>query len=167
MTAAGNRLHGGVGNLRVLLRLRRAGAHAGELLDVRPRGKGLVARAAQHDAAQVIVGRQRLERLRQALPHAQVERVQLVGVVQRDGGDALVVLDQDGLSHGLYLLFDLVGCRWMSAGWRLPQGQVRCGALTCASLGFPPPPAKREKLSGISRKTRARAAMKKTWGRFK
>jgi hypothetical protein len=59
-----------------------------------------VARAAQHDAAQILVAVELAHDLPEALPHAQVERVQPLRVAERDGGDIAVAGEEDLAWHG-------------------------------------------------------------------
>jgi hypothetical protein len=100
MTAAPDRAHGAVDQLAVALRLFRVGALARELRDVGAGGESLLARAAQHHAAQAVVGGKLAHDCAEPLPHGLVQRVELVGIIERHGGDEVITLDQHWLTHG-------------------------------------------------------------------
>src|SRR4029079_6712496 len=63
--------------------------------------EGLVARAAQHDAAQRVVGGELAHHLAEPAPHRFVERVQPLRLVERDGRDCAVTAGKDGIAHQL------------------------------------------------------------------
>ena len=94
MPAIGERLGGRVHVCAVVDRLRLVGALGGELGDVVAGRERLVARAAEHDAAQRVVGREPARPFRRARCHIGArQRVQLVGAIQHDGGDGAVAVD--------------------------------------------------------------------------
>jgi len=68
MPASGDRAHGRLEHLAVFLRDSRVLARCFEFRDVGPGGKGLLAGAAYHDAAQRLVGIELAHRLAQPLP---------------------------------------------------------------------------------------------------
>jgi hypothetical protein len=70
------------------------GARGPEFLEVAAGGEGRTL-AAQDHAAQVRVGRQRRHGFAQAPPHEGIQRIELVGVEQGDGGDGAVALAED------------------------------------------------------------------------
>jgi hypothetical protein len=70
------------------------GARGLELLEVAAGGEGRTL-AAQDHAAQGSVGRQFGHGFTQAPPHQGIQRIQLVGVEQGDGGDVAVALAED------------------------------------------------------------------------
>ena len=80
-------LHGAFGAVPRLL----------ELADVGADREGAIAVAAQDDAAHVVVGRQRVDRLAEAAPHRLGEGVELGRPVEQDGRDRSVPLDADRL----------------------------------------------------------------------
>ena len=75
------------------------GAAAGllELADVRANAKGAVAVAAQHDAAHVVIGRQRVYLFAEPAPHRFGKGVELRRPVEQHGRDRPVALDADRL----------------------------------------------------------------------
>jgi hypothetical protein len=92
-------MHRAMRDLGIGSRLRGIGAAALELLDVGAGREGLAAGAAQHHAAQLVVGREFGEGVGQALPHDLVHGVHLVGLVEGHGRDEVVALDQDERGH--------------------------------------------------------------------
>ena len=71
------------------------------LVDVAAGGECLGAGAGDDDAADSVVGVQRLHRVVQFGRQLAVHRVQLVGAVQRDDADAVFHIDQDVfVAHG-------------------------------------------------------------------
>src|SRR5216684_133549 len=100
--ASRDRAHRRLEHRAVLLREPRVPARGFEFGDVRAGGKGLVARAAYHDAAQALVGVELSNRLAQAFPRTQAERVELVRVAQRDGGDIAAAGEKDFPGHDLF-----------------------------------------------------------------
>src|SRR5260370_667763 len=73
----------------VVHRRRRVGALALELADIGASGEGL-AFAAQHDAAQSLVGREREQRVAEHLPRPARQRVEAPGIAEHDRGDGAV-----------------------------------------------------------------------------
>src|SRR5579862_599110 len=61
--------------------------------------EGLVARAAQHDAAQAVIGAQIAHGAAKLRPHRLVERVHAPWIGQRDGSHAAIALDEDFAAH--------------------------------------------------------------------
>ena len=73
----------------------------GHFLDVRPGGKGLV-RAGDDDAAHLVVLGRLGDGCAEFGQQFPIERVQRIGAVQADGGDAFLGLDDDRLKgHGV------------------------------------------------------------------
>jgi hypothetical protein len=73
-------------------------AHRAHLGDVGAGDERLVARPGEHDGAHAPLPMQRVERLDQAVQDVAVEGVELVGAVDRDGGDrALAGAQDDGI----------------------------------------------------------------------
>ncbi len=72
------------------------GGLGGHLLDVRPRGEGLLACACDHRATLARVGLELGEGGDQVLEHRARQRVERFGPVERDQGHGPVPLDQQG-----------------------------------------------------------------------
>src|SRR5262249_9023781 len=99
VAAARNRVHRRLEVLAVLLPRLRAAACLLELGDFAAGGERLVARAAQDDAAQGLVAVEFAHESAEALPHAEVERVQAPGVAERDGRDFAAARVEDLAWH--------------------------------------------------------------------
>ena len=63
--------------------------------DVAARGEGLLSRPAQHDDAHGVVAAELGEHARELVARAHADAVELVGHVERDRGDAPVVLARE------------------------------------------------------------------------
>ena len=69
--------------------------------DVGAGAEGFLPRAADHDAAQRVVGGEFLHRLAQGDPHGKVHRIALGGAIDGDDGDLAFAGEQDqGVRHG-------------------------------------------------------------------
>jgi len=101
-----------------------------------PAAKALSARAAYHDAAQRLVGVERTHRVAQAFPRTEAERVELVRVAQRDGGD-IRLRGREGISPDIIFSLCPVSRRSAAhAGERAPiSGQK---SSTSASVVIEP-----------------------------
>jgi hypothetical protein len=97
--AGGECLHGGGDALAVLARLLRVGTLVLEGGDVRSCGKGLVARATDHHAAQGSVLAELPGVRAELLPHRQRQRVQPLGAGQGQRGDFALAGEQDLAAH--------------------------------------------------------------------
>ena len=100
MTAQPDRLHSRIERSGVdLLALGRAALRF-HRRDVGSRRERLRARAAQHDAAQLFVGRQRIHRVAEPLPHREVEGVEHLRPVERHRRDVALMMDGEfGMVH--------------------------------------------------------------------
>ncbi len=72
------------------------GVEVGKLLNVGPGDEALLARAGEHHALDRVVGMGMVERLALLLDHPRVERIELVGTVDGDHGNAVVDLIKKG-----------------------------------------------------------------------
>ena len=84
---------------------------AGELADVGAGDERLLARAGDDDHADAVVGLDLRQRGQQLHPHLFVERVELVGAVDGEDGDAAFAGGKYGLGHE--------SPRFLSVSWRL------------------------------------------------
>jgi hypothetical protein len=91
------RAHRAFDFVAVVLRHLGVGAHFLEFGNVGAGSEGLLARAAQHDAAHAVVGFEFAHDLAQAHPHGEAERVELVRVVERDRRDGAVATEENRL----------------------------------------------------------------------
>ncbi|MCY1441367.1 hypothetical protein D9M71_576800 [compost metagenome] len=102
----------GLGEVVVVVDLRKLLVR--QFLDVRAGGEGL-ARTGEDDAADLRIGLQAVEHLVEFADQLRVERIQRLGAVQGDQGDALLDLEQQGfVAHVHSPRLRAITRRWMS-----------------------------------------------------
>ena len=80
-------------------RIAAAADAAREFVDIGARGERAFARAGQDHGAHAGVGLDRIQRRHQAVDQIVIQRVELVGAVERDQRDPVIDFEQHGVGH--------------------------------------------------------------------